>query len=128
MIGIIAGGQEAIQKPIEHAEDSWEQGWLDLEKHQISDKDVVVGIAASGTTPYVIGALKAAHLRGIITGCITNNAGTPLAAAADYPIEVVVGPEICNRKHPHEKRHRTEAGAEYDLHFRDDPDRQGRRQ
>lgn len=94
VIGIIAGGQEAIRKPIEHAEDSWEQGWLDLEKHQISEKDVVVGIAASGTTPYVIGALKEARLRGIITGCITNNAGTPLAAAAEYPIEVVVGPEF----------------------------------
>lgn len=94
VIGIIAGGQEAIQKPIEHAEDSWEQGWLDLEKHQINDNDVVVGIAASGTTPYVIGAIKEARLRGIVTGCITNNQGSPLAAAAEFPIEVVVGPEF----------------------------------
>lgn len=94
VIGIIAGGQLAIQKPIEHAEDNWEQGWLDLEAHQVSEHDVVVGIAASGTTPYVIGAIREARKRGIVTGCITNNHGTPLAAAAEFPIEVVVGPEF----------------------------------
>jgi N-acetylmuramic acid 6-phosphate etherase len=94
VIGLIAGGEEAIQRPVEQAEDSWVQGWADLEEHFIDDKDVVIGIAASGTTPYVIGALNEARKRGIITGCITCNAGSPLAAAAEYPVEVVVGPEF----------------------------------
>ena len=94
VIGLIAGGQEAIQRPVEQAEDDWEQGWLDLEKYFINDKDVVIGIAASGTTPYVIGTLNEARKRGITTGCITCNYGSPLAAAAEYPVEVVVGPEF----------------------------------
>jgi N-acetylmuramic acid 6-phosphate etherase len=94
VIGLIAGGEEAIQRPVEQAEDSWTQGWADLEEHFINDKDVVIGIAASGTTPYVIGALNDARKRGIITGCITCNVGSPLAAAAEYPVEVVVGPEF----------------------------------
>ena len=94
VIGLIAGGQEAIQRPVEQAEDDWEQGWLDLEKYFINDKDVVIGIAASGTTPYVIGALDEARKRGITTGCITCNYGSPLAAAAEFPVEVVVGPEF----------------------------------
>ena len=94
LIGIIAGGDEAIQKPVEYAEDSKEKGWEDLEKHFISDKDVVIGIAASGTTPYVISALNESRARGIITGCITCNPGSPLATAAEYPVEVLVGPEF----------------------------------
>lgn len=94
VIGLIAGGEEAIQRPVEQAEDSWVQGWADLEEHFINDKDVVIGIAASGTTPYVIGALNEARKRGIITGCITCNDGSPLANAAEYPVEVVVGPEF----------------------------------
>lgn len=94
VIGLIAGGDEAIRRPVEAAEDSTEDGWADLEKHQINDKDVVIGIAASGTTPYVIGALQEARKRGIITGCITCNQGSPLAEAAEFPIEVVVGPEF----------------------------------
>jgi N-acetylmuramic acid 6-phosphate etherase len=94
VIGLIAGGEVAIQRPVEQAEDSWEQGWLDLMKHDINDKDVVIGIAASGTTPYVIGALNEARKRGIITGCITCNYGSPLAQAAELPVEVVVGPEF----------------------------------
>jgi N-acetylmuramic acid 6-phosphate etherase len=94
VIGLIAGGEEAIQRSVEMAEDSWDQGWADLQKHFISDKDVVIGIAASGTTPYVIGALQNCRTNGIITGCIACNEGSPLAAAADYPIEVVVGPEF----------------------------------
>lgn len=92
--GLIAGGEEAIQRPVEQAEDSWEQGWLDLQSHSINDKDVVIGIAASGTTPYVIGALNVARKNGIITGCVTCNAGSPLAQAAEFPVEVVVGPEF----------------------------------
>ena len=94
IIGIIAGGEKAIQKAIENAEDSLTQGWKDLEEHGINDKDVVIGIAASGTTPYVIGALEACRNKNITTGSISCNQGSPLSAAADYPIEVVVGPEF----------------------------------
>ncbi|MBC7851685.1 MAG: N-acetylmuramic acid 6-phosphate etherase [Chitinophagaceae bacterium] len=94
VVGLIAGGDEAIRRPIENAEDSTEDGWADLEQHDVNEKDVVVGIAASGTTPYVIGALLECRKRGIITGCITCNEGSPLADAADHPIEVVVGPEF----------------------------------
>jgi N-acetylmuramic acid 6-phosphate etherase len=94
IIGVIAGGEDAIRKPIENAEDDYEQGWADLEKYEIDEKDVVVGIAASGTTPYVIGAMKESRKRGIVTGCIVCNPGSPVAEQADYPIEVVVGPEF----------------------------------
>jgi N-acetylmuramic acid 6-phosphate etherase len=94
VVAIIAGGNEAILQAVENAEDSLTQGWQDLEKYNVTDKDVVVGIAASGTTPYVIEALKECKKRGIITGCITNNPGSPLAEAADFPIEVAVGPEF----------------------------------
>ena len=94
IVGIIAGGEEAIQRPIENAEDNTEQGWLDLQEHEINQQDVVIGIAASGTTPYVIGALKKSRKEKIITGCLTCNPGTPLAAIADYPVEVIVGPEF----------------------------------
>lgn len=94
VVAVIAGGDEAITRAIEKAEDDWMQGWTDLQDHQINEKDVVVGIAASGTTPYVVGALKEAQKRGIITGCITNNPGSPLTDFADFPIEVEVGPEF----------------------------------
>ncbi|MBC7826930.1 MAG: N-acetylmuramic acid 6-phosphate etherase [Chitinophagaceae bacterium] len=94
VIGLIAGGEEAIQKAVEMAEDDKEQGWPDLDKHFVSDKDVVIGIASSGTTPYVIGALQACRKRKIVTGCIVCNPGSPLAEHADYAIEVIVGPEF----------------------------------
>lgn len=94
VVAIIAGGDEAITKAVENAEDDIAQGWADLEKHSINDKDVVIGIAASGTTPYVIGALQEAKRRGIVTGSITNNPGSPLATIADFPIAVEVGPEF----------------------------------
>jgi N-acetylmuramic acid 6-phosphate etherase len=94
IIGLIAGGEEAIQRPIENAEDNKEQGWLDLQEHDVNDKDVVIGIAASGTTPYVIGALEESRKKRIVTGCLTCNPGTPLAKIADYPVEVIVGPEF----------------------------------
>lgn len=94
VIGIIAGGEKAITTAVEFAEDSKEQGWLDLQEYQVSDKDVVIGIAASGTTPYVIGALEQCRIRGIITGSISCNPNSPVSAVADYPIEVVVGPEF----------------------------------
>jgi N-acetylmuramic acid 6-phosphate etherase len=94
VIGLIAGGEEAIQKAIENAEDSLEQGWKDLEKHFVSEDDVVIGIAASGTTPYVIGALSECRNRGITTGSIACNPGSPISLHADFPIEVIVGPEF----------------------------------
>ncbi|PQB03993.1 N-acetylmuramic acid 6-phosphate etherase [Aureitalea marina] len=94
VIGLIAGGDSAIRKAVEFAEDSKEQGWNDLQSHEVSPRDVVVGIAASGTTPYVVGALKKCNEMGIITGGITCNAGSPLAQVAKFPIEAVVGPEF----------------------------------
>ena len=94
VIGIIAGGKKAMTQPVEFAEDSLTQGWEDLQKHHVNNKDVVIGIAASGTTPYVIAALKNCRENGIITGCITNNPGSPLTREADYPIELAVGPEF----------------------------------
>lgn len=94
VIAVIAGGDEAITKAIENAEDDQQQGWRDLEKHNVCDKDVVIGIAASGTTPYVIGALKECSKRNIITGSITNNPGSPLSQVADFPVAVEVGPEF----------------------------------
>lgn len=94
VVAVIAGGSEAILQAVENAEDSLTQGWLDLEKQGVNEKDAVIGIAASGTTPYVIEALKECHKRNIVTGCITNNLGSPLAAAADFPVEVAVGSEF----------------------------------
>lgn len=94
VIGIIAGGEKAITTAVEFAEDDKEQGWKDLQEQNVSDKDVVIGIAASGTTPYVIGALEECRKRGIITGSISCNPDSPVSAAADFPIEVVVGPEF----------------------------------
>jgi N-acetylmuramic acid 6-phosphate etherase len=94
VIGLIAGGEKAITQAVEFAEDSIEEGWSDLQQHFVSDKDVVVGLAASGTTPYVIGALKQCRKKGIITGSISCNPNSPVSAEADFPIEVVVGPEF----------------------------------
>jgi N-acetylmuramic acid 6-phosphate etherase len=94
VIGLIAGGDAAIRKAVEFAEDSTTQGWKDLQAHQISTKDIVVGIAASGTTPYVIAALEACQKHQISTGCITCNQHSPLSNVATFPIEVVVGPEF----------------------------------
>jgi N-acetylmuramic acid 6-phosphate etherase len=94
VIGLIAGGDIAIRKSVEHAEDSTSQGWLDLQNYQISDKDIVIGIAASGTTPYVVSALEKCNANNIITGCITCNKSSPLATVSKYPVEVVVGPEF----------------------------------
>ncbi len=94
VIGIIAGGDTAIRKAVEFAEDDKEQAWKDLATYNITDNDVVIGIAASGTTPYVIGGLEKCNENNIITGCITCNQGSPLAETAQYPVEVVVGPEF----------------------------------
>jgi N-acetylmuramic acid 6-phosphate etherase len=94
VVGIMAGGDQAIRKAVEFAEDDANQAWLDLQQHQVDEKDMVVGIAASGRTPYVIGGLEACNQRGIATGCITCNAGSRLAEVALYPVEVVTGPEF----------------------------------
>jgi len=94
VIGLIAGGDSAIRKAVEFAEDDRVQGWKDLQLHNISGNDVVVGIAASGTTPYVIGALDECRKNGVVTGCITCNIDSPLEKAADFPIVCVVGPEF----------------------------------
>jgi len=94
VVGIIAGGDGAIRKSVEFAEDDAEQAWNDLLEYQVTDKDVLVGIAASGTTPYVIGGLKKADAHNMVTGCIVCNSGSPVAAAAKYPVEVITGPEF----------------------------------
>jgi N-acetylmuramic acid 6-phosphate etherase len=94
IIGIIAGGDTALRKAIENAEDDTELAWKDLQEHTISEKDVLVGIAASGTTPYVIGGLQKAKQHNIVTGCITCNRNSPLSAEADFAIELIVGPEF----------------------------------
>ncbi|HEX8356005.1 MAG TPA: N-acetylmuramic acid 6-phosphate etherase [Segetibacter sp.] len=94
IIALIAGGEKAITQAVEFAEDDLQEGWKDLQKHFVSDKDVVIGLAASGTTPYVVGALEECRKNNIITGCIVCNKNSPVAAAADYPVEVVVGPEF----------------------------------
>ena len=93
VIGIIAGGDVALRNPVENAEDDTEQGWKDLQQYNINEKDTVIGIAASGTTPYVIAALKKAREMGCLTASITSNPGAPISEAAEIPIEMIVGPE-----------------------------------
>ncbi len=93
VIGIIAGGDRALRNPVENAEDDTAQGWNDLLAHGVNERDTVIGIAASGTTPYVVGALKQARAAGCLTAAITSNPGAPVCEAAEIPIEVVVGPE-----------------------------------
>jgi N-acetylmuramic acid 6-phosphate etherase len=94
VIGLIAGGDQAIRKAVEFAEDNKEQGWIDLEEHAINEQDFVIGIAASGTTPYVIGALEKCNSKNISTGCIVCNPGSPISSLVKYPIAVNVGPEF----------------------------------
>lgn len=94
VIGLIAGGDKAIRKAVEFAEDDREQGWQDLLAHAIGENDSVIGIAASGTTPYVIGALEKANAAGILTGCITCNPGSPVSQVASYPVVIETGPEF----------------------------------
>lgn len=94
VIGLMAGGDKAIRKALEHAEDDPDQGWFDLQVYKINKKDVVIGIAASGTTPYVVGALMHCRKHGILTGSICCNKGATVSEQADFPIEVIVGPEF----------------------------------
>ncbi|MCH3995305.1 MAG: N-acetylmuramic acid 6-phosphate etherase [Prevotella sp.] len=94
IIGLIAGGDVALRNAVENAEDDTKRGWEELQEHHINVHDTVIGIAASGTTPYVIGALHEARAHGILTGCITSNPSAPIEAEADVPIEMIVGPEF----------------------------------
>lgn len=94
VVGIIAGGDTALRNAVENAEDDTEQGWKDLQQHNVNSKDTVIGIAASGTTPYVIGALKAARENGCLTASISSNPDSPMSQVAEVPIEMVVGPEF----------------------------------
>ncbi|TDG35376.1 N-acetylmuramic acid 6-phosphate etherase [Pedobacter changchengzhani] len=94
VVGIIAGGDTAIRKAVENAEDDVAQAWKDLQEFNINEKDCLVGLAASGTTPYVVGGLNIARQHGILTGCIVCNEGGPIVAGSDFPVEVVVGPEF----------------------------------
>lgn len=94
VVGIIAGGDQAIRKAVENAEDDVNQAWIDLQEYQINGKDCLIGLAASGTTPYVVGGLNMARKHGVLTGCIVCNEGGPIAAESDFPVEVVVGPEF----------------------------------
>ena len=94
VVGIMAGGDTAIRQAVEGAEDDATQAWIDLQAHNISAKDVLVGIAASGRTPYVIGGLTQARAAGLATGCVVCNAGSAVAAAAEFPVEVATGPEF----------------------------------
>ncbi len=94
VIGVIAGGDKALRHAVEHAEDIAEQGWKDLQAYHPTEDDTVLGIAASGTTPYVVDAIRQARRNGLLTGCITSNPNTPLAQEAEFPIETIVGPEF----------------------------------
>lgn len=94
VIGLIAGGDAAIRKAVENAEDDTEMAWKDIQEYGFSELDTIIGIAASGSTPYVIGGVRMAREKGLLTGCITCNPDSVLAKAVDYPIEVVVGPEF----------------------------------
>ena len=94
VVGLIAGGDHALRHPVESAEDAEGQGWADLQAHDIDEDDTLIGIAASGTTPYVIGGLQEARRRGILTACVTCNPGAPVTEHADHPIVAVVGPEV----------------------------------
>jgi len=94
VVGIIAGGDTAIRRAVENAEDDWNQAWIDLQPYQPMENDTLIGIAASGRTPYVIGGLNEARKAGLLTGCVVCNDGSPVAKAAEFPVEVVVGPEF----------------------------------
>ena len=120
VIGLIAGGDIALRNPVENAEDDTEQGWKDLQKYNINDKDTVIGIAASGTTPYVIGALKTARENGCLTASITSNPDAPISQVSEIPIEMIVGSRICDRKFTNEIGYRAKDDMQHDNHYCDD--------
>ena len=117
VVGLIAGGDQAIRKAVEHAEDNKEQAWKDLEEHAVNKYDCIIGIAASGTTPYVLGAIEKAQSLGMVNAGITVNPTSPLSSVCQYPIVVPVGPGICYGKLPNEGRNRTKISAEHDIHL-----------
>lgn len=94
VVGLIAGGDVALRNPVENAEDDAERGWIELQERHINEKDTVIGIAASGTTPYVLGALRNARAHGILTASISSNPDSPISKEAEIPIEMIVGPEF----------------------------------
>ncbi|HRG12863.1 MAG TPA: N-acetylmuramic acid 6-phosphate etherase [Macellibacteroides fermentans] len=94
VVGLIAGGDVALRNPVENAEDDEERGWIELQERHINEKDTVIGIAASGTTPYVLGALRNARAHGILTASISSNPDSPISKEAEIPIEMIVGPEF----------------------------------
>ncbi len=94
VVGLIAGGDVALRNPVENAEDDAERGWIELQERHINEKDTVIGIAASGTTPYVLGALRKARAHGILTASISSNPDSPISKEAEIPIEMIVGPEF----------------------------------
>jgi N-acetylglucosamine kinase-like BadF-type ATPase len=128
VIGVIAGGDTAIRKAVESAEDDLHGAWRDLAPYKPGKNDVLVGIAASGRTPYVIGAVRDARKNGLLTGCITNNPRTQLAEAAEIPLEALVGPEFVTGSTPHEIRNRPKTDSQHDHHFHHDQARPGQGQ
>lgn len=94
VVGLIAGGDRALRCPVENAEDDSDKGWETLQEHDVNDRDTVIGIAASGTTPYVVGAVQKAREHGILTGGVCSNPGSPLSQTAEIPVEIIVGPEF----------------------------------
>lgn len=117
VIGLIAGGDTALRNPVENAEDDMSRGWEELLQHHINSEDTVIGIAASGTTPYVIGAMRTAREHGILTGCITSNPNSPMATEADVPIEVIVGPEYVTGSSRMKSGTAQKMVLEYDQHY-----------
>ena len=117
IIGIIAGGDSAIRKAVENAEDDIDQAWRDLSAYEISNLDVVIGIAASGNTPYVIGGLKKARENNIVTGSISCNSDSLISKEADFPIELIVGPEFLTGSTQNESRNISKISLKHDLYI-----------
>jgi N-acetylmuramic acid 6-phosphate etherase len=124
-IGLIAGGDTALRNPVENAEDHTERGWEELSQYHINPKDTVIGIAASGTTPYVISAMRTARKHGILTGCITSNPHSPMASRYSYRNDCRT--RICYGKLTHEIRNRTKDDSEHDQHRCYDRNRESKR-
>ena len=116
VIGLIAGGDTALRNPVENAEDDMSRGWEELLQHHINSEDTVIGIAASGTTPYVIGAMRTAREHGILTGCITSNPNSPMATEADVPISDCRSGYVTGSS-PDEIGYCSKDDSEYDQHY-----------
>lgn len=127
VIGIIAGGEQALKRPVENAEDDSQKGWMELQDHHITNKDILIGIAASGTTPYVIGALQKAREHGILTASISSNPGSPLECGR-YTHRNDSRSGIYHRQLAHEERHRAKNDTEYDKYHRHDKTGQSKKE